>query len=74
VWIDTWRKKFRAQYPGWDYQLWTDSEVANLDMRMKVFVAMRTCLIACVGQRSSLAAQAEARGPLLSDSHVAIMS
>ena len=36
IWIDTWRKKFRSQYPGWDYQLWTDSEVEKLPMRMKV--------------------------------------
>jgi len=25
--VDTWRKKCRAEYPGWDYQLWTDKEV-----------------------------------------------
>ena len=25
--VDTWRKKYRAEYPGWDYQLWTDKEV-----------------------------------------------
>ena len=35
VWIDTWRKKYRSEYPGWDYTLWTDKEVAELPMRMK---------------------------------------
>ena len=35
VWIDTWRKQYRAQHPGWEYKLWTDAEVAELPMRMK---------------------------------------
>ena len=35
VWIDTWRKKYRSQYPGWDYTLWTDKEVAELPLRMQ---------------------------------------
>jgi mannosyltransferase OCH1-like enzyme len=35
VWIDTWRKKYRSEYPGWDYTLWTDKEVAELPLRMK---------------------------------------
>ena len=33
MWVDTWRKKYRSQYPGWDYQLWTDKEVAELELR-----------------------------------------
>lgn len=41
VWIDTWRKKFRSQYPGWDYQLWTDAEVEKLPMRMQVWPMAR---------------------------------
>ena len=35
VWIDTWRKKYRSEYPGWDYTLWTDKEVAELPLRMQ---------------------------------------
>ena len=33
MWVDTWRKKYRSQYPGCDYQLWTDKEVAELELR-----------------------------------------
>ena len=33
VWLDTWRKKYRSEYPGWDYKLWGEAEVAEIKMR-----------------------------------------
>lgn len=36
VWVDTWRKKYRSHYSGWDYKLWGEAEVAEIKMRNQV--------------------------------------
>ena len=36
VWLDTWRKKYRSEYPGWDYKLWGEAETAEIKMRNQV--------------------------------------
>ena len=33
IWCDSWRKRYRSQYPGWEYKLWTDDKVAKLKLR-----------------------------------------
>jgi len=37
IWCDSWRKRYREQYPGWEYKLWTDKEVAALKLRTQEF-------------------------------------
>ena len=37
VWLDTWRKKYRSEYPGWDYKLWGEAETAEIKMRNQVY-------------------------------------
>ena len=37
IWCDSWRKRYRSQYPGWEYKLWTDAEVAKMKLRTKEF-------------------------------------
>ena len=34
---DSWRKKYRSQYPGWQYKLWTDKEVAKMNLRTREY-------------------------------------
>ena len=37
IWCDSWRKRYREQYPGWEYKLWTDKEVATLKLRTQEY-------------------------------------
>lgn len=37
IWCDSWRKRYRSEYPGWEYKLWTDAEVSKLNLRTRQF-------------------------------------
>ena len=32
IWLDTWRKHFLAEHPGWEYRLWSEKEIDKLDL------------------------------------------
>ena len=45
--VDTWRTKYRAEYPGWDYQLWTDKEVFSNPAGVRNIGCSVQCLVFC---------------------------